>query len=48
MVFKDFGIGFKENGREHYLYLQNVSDDDTNTLIAIRENLQTILTLKRL
>lgn len=35
MVFKDFGIGFKENGREHYLYLQNVSDDD----VALLEHL---------
>lgn len=32
MVFKDFGIGFTENGREHYLYLQDVSDNDVNLL----------------
>nr|DAN67983.1 MAG TPA: hypothetical protein [Caudoviricetes sp.] len=32
MIYKDCGVGYKENGRESYLYLQEVNDNDVALL----------------
>ena len=35
MIYKDCGIGYKDAGRESYLYLQEVNDNDVNLLLHL-------------